>query len=153
MFPKERKWDYKILSDLRLVVVYYHGSVSIDDMIEFALFISTQENYNKEYNQLIDFRESDVEINPKDIKKWIEFLKNNPRFIGYRKTAFLTAKPIDVVVATLYREWKGNLPIDINDFSTLRAAIQWINFPFDVSEIISYTIDSLKQEFQCNNQF
>ena len=105
---------YKILNDRPLIVEYYNGIMTAEDFIHFKNVIKKEPNYNLYSNTIIDLRDCDVRIEMENLKIIIDFLKSNFEKKENRTVAYLTSKPNEIVLATLYSVLAENADINFN---------------------------------------
>ena len=117
--------SYKILPGFKLVMGKYKGSISENEVISLKDKILHDKNFSWEYNVLDDFTEADFNLSERGLEIALTWLKNN--FSSTRRSAILTRTPDQVVAVTLFKYFEKNqLPMNIQIFSTLSHALQWI---------------------------
>lgn len=117
----------------------------MEEIISLHKEISTQKNYLPTYNLLIDFRKADLIFDTAKVSRYVDFVNNFPQIHGKRKTAFLTSRPNEVVLTTVFGLIKGNLPIDSNTFSTLNAALAWLGLTQANYNLVYTKLEQLKK--------
>ncbi len=135
---------YKIISDLKLTVEYYRGAINLEDIINFKNTEIIDEKYNPNYNSIGDFRDADFFLDEKQIKEFINYIKNNKKNMGVRKTALLTNTPSQVVTSTLYQLNSDGLPMNLKIFSTLESTLKWIDISKSDYQIIDKAVQDMK---------
>jgi len=135
---------YKIISDLKLTVEYYRGAINLEDIINFKNTEIIDEKYNPNYNSIGDFRDADFFLDEKQIKEFINYIKNNKKNMGVRKTALLTNTPSQVVTSTLYQLNSDGLPMNLKIFSTLESTLKWIDISKSDYQIIDKAVQNMK---------
>lgn len=119
--------EYKILPEIRMIVVCYFGQNRISDILNHRTILNDEVSYNSNYNMLIDFRNCQLDIDEKDIKTYINYAMASEKMKGTRKIAFLSITPKETVFPYLYSKNLKHLPFKVNIFSTLKAAIAWLD--------------------------
>lgn len=137
---------YKILSDLKLIIENYTGCVSMDDVIAIKKETGLDRIYSPNFNVIMDFRDANLVFEPFEVSKYIDFANNSNIIYGERRTAFLTSKPNQVALTTIFGLTKGKLPIESNTFSTLDALISWFNLMPEDHKIVLEELEILKQK-------
>jgi len=136
----EKKIKIKVLHSHRLIVEYFQGTINLDDVINAKCFKNHHPDFNADYNHLIDFRLANFDANVNDINEVVRFQKENTQFIKKRKSAFLTDLPEHASFTTLFSMAMSDLPIEFEIFTTLEAALNWLdvwNFtPFEYQKQI-----------------
>ncbi len=132
---------YKIIPDKRLIIEYFEGILTLDEILKFVRCIKMDKNFDTSFNSLIDLSDMEMEVSAKEVEKYVNYLKKNKSLMGNRKLAMITKTPEHVVIATLYKLLGKDLPLNIKVFSTFEAAIRWLGvFRFnydDYSKIIN----------------
>jgi archaellum biogenesis ATPase FlaH len=102
--------------------------------------------YNPNYNIIVDFREFESFINASNIKSvsnYINFLK---QFNIKSKVALLTTKPHQVIVSNILKELSiKSLTMDFEIFSTLKAAISYLDFSEEDFDFINKSLIELNK--------
>lgn len=117
----------------------------MEDIICLKKQIITQPNYSPKYDVIMDFRIATLDFEIVDLDLYTDFANNCQAIIGERKTGFLTSKPKQVALSTIFATKKGNLPIDSQTFSTLNGLINWLNQPLHTYDVIEEKLQELKQ--------
>lgn len=118
---------YKILADKKLIIEYHAGKINIDEFIESRNIIISDVGYNPDFDIVFDFRDATMDVSREDITKFVEFFKNRKTIHGSRKSAYLTKKPNEVAITTLFSMRVRDLPIQTKTFSTIDALLVWLN--------------------------
>jgi len=126
----EQYSNYKILKDENLIIEYYYGEVTTDVILDMKKMLMSDKNFNENFNSILDFRDSVLNIDSKGIEKIVKFIRNIMCH-SKRKIALLTHTPEHVVITTLFANDvndanDANLPMQYKIFSTLRATTTWI---------------------------
>ena len=119
----EKKGTYAIIVEKPLIVEYYEGIITVKDLFHFKNEIKKEPNYNLYTNTILDFRFCTLNIETEELPEIINYLKRNFSKSGNRKVAYLTSRPNEVVVTTLYKQVLADTDINYNPetFSTVRA--------------------------------
>ncbi len=136
---------YKIISSKKLIIEYYCGKLTIDDVIELNKKVFNDSNFRTNFNVLMDGRYADFSGDEIAMLKYIQFMNDNKKFIKKRNVAILTSKPKEFVIATLFDINKGNLPINSKVFSTLKASLFWIDLPVEEYNSVKEVLSDLKR--------
>jgi len=135
---------YKIIQNMNLIIEYHAGKLCYDEIIKFKTIQSKDDNYNANYNFLVDIREAEIMLSEDQIINIFKFVIDNKIMIGNRKVAQLTSTP-NQVVTTILLEKHNIIPIQTNVFSTMEAAIRFLGFSnIDLKTINGY-IEELKK--------
>ena len=135
---------YKILHAQKIVIEYYSGPISLDDIKELKSTEIKDKDFNPNYNILMDGRETKLITNHQDILDLINYIKSNPKIIGNRNSSFLTSTPDQVAKTTLLKLQSDIFPMNYNIFSTLYAALAFIRVPKDSYLIVEGVLNEMK---------
>jgi hypothetical protein len=135
---------YKIISELQLAVEYYEGQISLNDVIAFELSEMKNSEYSPMLNFIADFRNAELTASESDVKEFVDFLKKTEGIIDNRKVALVTDTPNQVVLKTLYALYTSDTPVKIKVFSTLDAAMKWLEVKEKDHSLIFQTLEELK---------
>jgi len=132
--------NYKILPEFQLVIGIYSGQVSEKEIISLKDKIKHDKDFSWDYNVLDDFTEADFNLSENGLEIILQWLQDD--FSSTRRSALLTKTPDQVVTITLFKYLEKNmLPMNIQVFSTLSSALQWIgiseNNKKDAAEVIN----------------
>lgn len=118
---------YKIFSELKLIVNYYFGEVSVSDLKIRMQAISLDSAFSEEYDIVNDFRDCNLNVHVNDLISYIDYLQNEIRVITKRKSVLLTNKPNQVVLTTIFSNKLLNTQLTPLVCSTIDAAIPFLN--------------------------
>ena len=117
---------YKIIPDKRLIIEYFDGTLTLDEMLRFVDSIRNDEHYDTTFNSLIDLSEVEMAVSTKEVQRYVTFLQKNSSLLENRKLAIITTTPNHVVTGTLYQLLGKDLPLNIRLYSTFGAAVRWL---------------------------
>jgi len=137
---------YKIIPSCNIIIEQYSGPISMEEIISTKQKISHDSSYSPNLNVIMDFEKADLIFESTKLKDYVHFANTFKKIYGKRKTAFLTSKPNEVVLTTLFGMQKGDLPVDTNTFSTLGAIAAWFGLSPEVHKIIDQELEHLKQQ-------
>jgi len=135
---------YKILPELNLIIEYYCGKVNIDDIINHKKSEIEDIEYNPNYNFIGDLRDSELDVTQEDVFVYVSFLETNNKVSGQRKSAILTNTPNQVAFTSLFKHKSKKLPANNQIFSTLEAAMEWLNLSKNHLTHIMGIIENMK---------
>lgn len=141
-----KKCIYTILKDINLITEYYHGQILIEDVIDLKKKLFVDNKYHPEFNIIMDFRDARAVFDKSGLMKYISFGKENLKYTGQKNIAFLTSKPNEVVLGTIFEKLNDELPFNTKLFSTLEAAMSWLNLNYSSLERIRETIIKLANQ-------
>jgi hypothetical protein len=142
----EKFGTYKILHDRQLIIEYYNGLISAEDLIHMKVVIKEEPDYNFYSNTILDLRDCDVKIDMEELKTFIDFFKLNYEKKEIRTAVYLTSKPNEIVLATLYSVLAENAELNFNPnvFSTIEAIVRLFGEEIITKKEFIQIIDELK---------
>lgn len=118
---------YQIHKECNLIMSWYCGSLTISNIKNLMLRLSKELYFSKNYDIVHDFRNCNLEIDGDELPEYIDFLDKELNIIAKRRVAFLTNKPNQVVLATLFNVLLIETPLVTRVFSTPEAVFQFLN--------------------------
>ena len=134
-------WTYEIIPELNLIVEFSCGKFYLKDLAQIKQQQFLEKNYNPNYNYLTILSYCDIIYTTDDIIDYSSELTKYNELIGKRKSAILTDTPSQVALSVLYSRQLKEFPISYNIFSTLEAALKWVNLPTNKRQVISNMIE------------
>lgn len=141
----EKNLNYQIIPDKKLIIEYYSGSITLNDLILFQHTISFNRKYNPNFNIIHDFREASLSLNEADVMEYIQFIKNSSKLCGVRRTAHVTSSPKQVVAITLFNLLKNDLPVNAQVVSTIYAAVNWVGLDPEDKGMVDFHLNHFRQ--------
>ncbi len=136
-------FSYRILPDQRLTISRYAGEISENEVIAAKEAIKQDNNFNIRYHTLDDFSDATFHITKESYMRVFNWLRDH--YSWKRHSAILTSTPEQVVNITLFNYLQnGELPMKIKIFSTLEAALLWMNLPPSETLFIRRVLKELK---------
>ena len=120
------KSSYKIISEHNIIIEFHKGNIDVDSYIKFKEKIFNDEDFKTGLNYLIHFKNVTFFTPQEDIKKFVNFIKNNAPKLGKRKVAFVTSTPNQVVTTTIYKSMLADIKQQVAVFSTNDNALNWL---------------------------
>lgn len=136
--------SYKIITNERLIIEYHSGDISVNEFLESRKIISSVPDYNPYFDLVLDFRDVNMLANEKDIKRFVSFFKGFKQILGKRKSAYLTSKPNQVVITTVFSLDIKDTPVSPMTFSTIDALVGWLNKKNIDKDTLTKIIEELK---------
>jgi|GEM_PF-1075805 len=138
--------DYIIIPGKKLIIEHFSGEIDLDVILKLKRKESLDSNYNPNYNIIDDSRKAQFSLNFNDIKNYVEHIRNNELLNGKRNAAYLTETPNQVVIATLFKQLKKELPINVSIVSTLDRALDRVELLKDDKQLIEYNLDRMRNQ-------
>lgn len=119
--------NFKMFHQQKLILETYVGEVNADILIANKKRIAESNEYHSNYDILLDFRQADFNFSVTDLEIIVEYLKNNKALQGNKNVAYLTNKPNQVALTTMFASRIKSIPIRPKVFSTISAALNYLN--------------------------
>lgn len=121
---------YLILPEKKLIVEYLKGFIQLSDLLALKEQEFKDPEYNPNYNIIDYFKDASFPMDPAEVQKYVDFIREGRRNYGRRNTVFVTNQPDQVVISTLFDNLKKDIPINIKVVSTMDLAIEFVDlFP------------------------
>ena len=120
------KSSYKIINDHNIIIEYHKGKLDVGSYIKFKEKTFNDKDFKTGLNYLIHFKNVTFFTPQEDIKKFVNFIKNNAPKLGKRKVAFVTSTPNQVVTTTIYKSMLADIKQQVAVFSTNDNALNWL---------------------------
>ena len=127
--------SYKVFPDKRLVLEFHEGIGTFERLEAFKLNEAEDSNFSHNYDTLIDIRNTVIDGDRNDVKRYIEFAIAHGGVSGKRRMAVVTDTPKHVVFFTFMNMCAIALPQNMKLFSTPEAAISWLGDPLSYNEV------------------
>lgn len=120
------KCTYRILPEHNLIISSYSGTITENEIISLKQTIKNDPAFQTDYNVLDDFSNAAFNITKESFTKVLHWLQEH--FSADRNAAILTSTPNQVVNIMMFKAMEEEtLPNRIKIFSTLTAALQWVD--------------------------
>ncbi|NJO90200.1 MAG: hypothetical protein HC831_15595 [Chloroflexia bacterium] len=149
-----KKTEYKIFPENGILIEYLGGHISWSDYFELKKQELSDPGYSPNYNVITDMRNLKIYSEDLDgIDKYIEFIKENNRIVGSRKTAMLTDDSKHVVHSEVLKLMLRYFPMELKTVSTYYAAFEWTELNFETrTKLIKYMDELKAYKFTCCNE-
>ncbi|MCK9304635.1 MAG: hypothetical protein PHP30_05320 [Bacteroidales bacterium] len=141
-----KRFRFKILPENQLIIENWSGEFNLKEILDFKNTELLEPEWNSSYNVLADDRDINIitDFINEDMNDYLPLSEN---FIKQRKTAVLTNSPSQVVAPTLMNLKKpSEALVNIEIFSTINAALAWLNIDPEESQKIYYILEELKED-------
>ncbi len=138
--------QYKILPEKKIILDYCHGSIFLENLIDYHKELYSDLDFNPTFNLFIDLREADSRIRSYEIKTFCEYLKAHSVLSAKRAMALLTASPNVTLFSLLFKNEAHGLPFNIEVFSTFTGAMQHVGLKPEDRDIVENAIKELKNK-------
>lgn len=137
--------NFKIIPEKKLIIEYFYGKIELKDILELKYRESIEKEYNSNFNVIDDSRDAEFLLDEKEISTYVDHITNNKLINGKRNAAYLTKTPNQVVIATLFDMLKKELPINVRIFSTVEAAINWVDLLQEDKKLVEFYLENLRK--------
>lgn len=135
---------YKIDVNKEVIFHVFTGNVRMADIQEFLKELVSDPEYSKFFDQVVDFRFCNLLFSIKELPELVTFVKEEIKINAARKEVYLTNKPNEVVLGTIFRELVKELQVDIAIVSTIERIIELLLKPALNENILENTLDELR---------
>lgn len=132
---------YIIFSEYELIIERIEGVLNLENLVKIKADQNADTEFNPAYNLLTDIRSTEVYFPKKDLEMYTDFLEKHPLTQSGRKFALLTATPIQVAIASLIQSKTRHLPQRMEIFSSLKAALSWLNVQEIEESKVKYVLE------------
>ena len=140
----EKYTSYKILPELNLIVCNYQGEISITDVMNLTLAFVKDEQFNSDFNVLIDFRHSSAIGFRLDITDYVNFIKNNVALKNKVQVGITYSTPNQEFLLKIYRGFGKFMNLEIENFKQIEPCLVWLHFSESEAFFIMQVLDSIK---------
>jgi hypothetical protein len=137
---------YKVLPEFKLIVEYFEGQINLQDLINFQMNQLNDAACKLDFNDLTDVRNAQFVVLKNDLKKYVEFVRNNESKHHNRKIAIIADKPNQTAITMLYSAYTERLPLNNKVFSTVEAAVEWMGLGVNDLPAINDAIETIKNK-------
>jgi hypothetical protein len=120
---------YKIIPELKLIVEFATGKLDYEIAVELKRSLIGDQDYNENYNFITILHFCEINYTKAEIAKYKSFLTENNKVPGKRRSALLTNTPNNAAFSVIYRQELRNFPMRFEIFTTLKAALNWLQIP------------------------
>jgi len=143
--------NYIILKEHNLLIEHHSGNLDLESYINFVTNTTLDPLFSTNMNYFIDLSNVVVTASIDDIRKYNNFTEANFISEKKRRVALVTDSPNQMVFSILFKDSNTQKLKEIEVFSTIIAAIEWINSNLnknDILEILSTLKNSTKNKTQ-----
>ncbi len=141
---KRQNMKYKILHEYQLIVRYFNGHVDLSAFYNAIAQSTHDSDYNASYSGLYDIRDAQFAIDETSLRWLVEKVRSNQTFLTKRKLIFLTNQPNQVVFSSLLKKFSILGLYDLQVFSTLNAALNYLKLNDTDSEIVRQLLNTMR---------
>lgn len=138
------KSAYRILEKYALIIEYHEGLFTLEGIIEFRKKQALDKKFSSDYSILMDLNNVEIAGSTEEVKSYVKFYIDNKNIVGKRSMAVLTNTPNQVFYTTLFEQHNTRLPQKTKIFSTVGAALRWLNANIADSQVIDILEDLRK---------
>ncbi|NNK72235.1 MAG: hypothetical protein HKO94_03490 [Flavobacteriaceae bacterium] len=117
---------FKVLPDFKITLVYYRGTIDVQLLKNHLVKMTASENYNPEFNAVTDFGNCDFNITNQELAAVADHIKQASGVLGKRQHAFISRKPKQQVLSSLFSMLMGSVPVGFNEVDSKREAFEFV---------------------------
>jgi len=115
--------DLNIYPEQRLIVLVYHGDVTINDVIQATKDMVALPNFSNEFDGIADYRDANVRFTVKELAGLTQKVKDDD--MAHGTWCLLATTPLETAMMAFFQKQLHDLhPISI--FSTVAAASSYL---------------------------
>ena len=137
--------NYKIVSKQNLVIQCHAGVLELNNYIHFASNLHNDSLYSPNLNHLINIKNVLIKASIDDLKEYVSFSENNFKKPRTRRIAIVTETPNQVALSTLFKMLQKNMSQEVEIFSTIEKAIDWLQVDSNHADI-KIILDKLQEK-------
>ena len=118
--------EYHIDTEKGIITETWPAEVNFEDYKDLKYREFSDPMFESNYDIISDLRNANLEYSEDDLNQIFQLFRENLSKIGKRKSALITDKPMQVVSTMLFKEKIKELPLNVQVFSTIEAAMKWI---------------------------
>ena len=128
---------FKIYPELEVIIVCYFGPISKECIDEHLNRLTTDKDYNPDYNVISDISNANFLISNSELNSIVSKVS-----VGKRKQAFIIKSSSQQAISSLFSMMVRDLPMKINIVKSKREACEWIDLDPKFINFINYEINS-----------
>ena len=135
---------YTIIPDLKLIITYFEGTVTFNDVIKLNMQFISDKLYDSTFNILMDFRNSTALAYRMDLKEYFEFFKKNISLSKRIRNGIMYRTANQKFIISMYIPIAKLMKIDAKEFETLEKYFTWMEFTAEEQDLIRGKLNSIK---------
>ncbi len=125
----DKYYSYRIDKSNKILFQKYKGDITILDILELMRRFTSELDFSVRLDNVVDFRNCNLNIEPKEIPHFVKSLENENIIIGKRTDIYITNKPNEVVLTTLFLNEFENNPIKKHIITEIDSAVIILSRP------------------------
>ena len=117
---------YKVLDELKLIVVHYSGVLTVDELIEQTNSRNEDSSYNPTYNTIYDFRDCTFNVKLAEYDRCEEVGQTTPGYNTGKKVALITNRPKESLLLISFVKAVQQHKSSFEVFSGIGASMQYV---------------------------
>jgi len=130
--------NYKVYPEKQFILQRLLGVVNMENLIKVKQEQDKDPTFDLSFKLLTDVREADVQFTAKEIQSYIEYIKSEFDESKGNRIALVTATPIAVVIGTMVQSKTPDLEHELEVFSTIPAALNWLGVHVPKEELLEF---------------
>ncbi len=118
--------EYKFNEELQILEVFYEGTISISDLIDYGNSVFSDESLPRDLRILTDASKASYIILPEEIPQVIKLTLQHIKPYNKVKAAFIQSKPIETELSQLLELEFQSGKYEHSVFSSRQAALHWL---------------------------
>ena len=118
-------YKYIILKELKLIIQFYQGDITLDGLINLKKEVLQDKSYNTDYGLLTDFRLSNILLNLDEVEEYGNWLKKNSN--RNNLNIIMTSTPDQTVKTVMFGLNEKLIKYNFKTCSTLEHSLEQLN--------------------------
>ncbi len=136
--------NYIILPELRLIITYYSGTITLKDLIQLNKNFLKDDFYDASYDMLVDFRDSMAIGFRLEIADYYKFLKSNVSIPKHIKNGILYSTSNQKFLISIFQTFSKIIQINTEGFDSISDYFDWMEFDDSTRHKVLAAIHELK---------
>lgn len=118
--------NFEVLEKERLILEYFEGVVTIQNLNQRLSKVLNNPNYNKDFDVLSDLRKSIISVTLDEIPQYFKFFSSIPNRDGHKRLALVVSSVNHHICSNIINAQKEHLRLKIGVFSSVEKALEWL---------------------------
>lgn len=136
--------NYRIVPELRIIVSYYSGSLTLKDLIHLNKIFIKDDLFDPSYDSFVDFRDSIAIGFKMDILEYNNFVKSNVTFPKQIKNGIIYGTTNQKFLISIFQVISKLIKLNTQGFDNIEDYFQWMEFDESQKQLMLNVIEELK---------
>lgn len=136
--------SYIIVPELKLIITYFEGSMSLEDLIHLNKKFMNDEMFDPSYDMLMDFRNAVAIGFRMDIQDYIDFLRNSVSFPKVIRNGIIYGTPNLKFLVSVFKPLSRLMKLNTMSFPKMEEYFEWMNYEQEEQNMIFSKIQLIR---------